>query len=121
MTDPGGAFYSSLDADSEGEEGRYYVWTPQQVVEVLGASEGALASDYYAITPSGNFEGGTSIPHVDLPLQAFAERRKIQPDDLRARLDKARTALRDARGRYVAEKAERVLNEARRGMAKAKR
>jgi uncharacterized protein YyaL (SSP411 family) len=51
-----GAFYSSQDADSEGEEGRYYVWTPDQVSEVLGEEEGARFCEAYGVLPGGNFE-----------------------------------------------------------------
>jgi len=99
MTDPAGAFYSSMDADSEGEEGRFYVWTPQQVLDVLGPADGALLNDYYGITPAGNFEGATSIPHVELPLEAFTSRSKLSPEDMLKRLVKSRAALREARDR----------------------
>lgn len=57
-----GAFASSLDADSEGEEGRFYVWTPEEVAAVLGAADGALFCGAYDVTAGGNFEG-TSIPN----------------------------------------------------------
>ncbi|HET6373377.1 MAG TPA: thioredoxin domain-containing protein, partial [Candidatus Polarisedimenticolia bacterium] len=50
MTDPSGAFLSSLDADSEGEEGKFYVWRPEEVISVLGEGEGALFCAYYGIT-----------------------------------------------------------------------
>lgn len=56
MRGPEGGFYSALDADSEGEEGRFYVWTPEQVREALG--EGAdKVIDFYGVTEEGNFEG----------------------------------------------------------------
>ncbi|WP_054950263.1 thioredoxin domain-containing protein [Numidum massiliense] len=63
MTDPDGGFYSAEDADSEGVEGKFYVWTPQEVFNVLGSEVGALVCDYYGIDRVGNFEG-KSIPHV---------------------------------------------------------
>ena len=56
MTEEGGAFASSLDADSEGEEGRFYVWSEQEVTSLLG-DEAALFARYYDVSPSGNWEG----------------------------------------------------------------
>ncbi|WP_338835350.1 thioredoxin domain-containing protein [Neomoorella thermoacetica] len=63
MTTPEGGFYSALDADSEGEEGRFYLWTPDQVREVLGGKEGEFFCRYFDITAGGNFEG-RSIPNL---------------------------------------------------------
>ncbi|MGD9563715.1 MAG: thioredoxin domain-containing protein [Pyrinomonadaceae bacterium] len=57
MLDPAGGFYSSQDADSEGEEGKFFVWTPEQVVEVLGEEDGRIFNEYYDVTAEGNFEG----------------------------------------------------------------
>ncbi|HZH52634.1 MAG TPA: thioredoxin domain-containing protein [Microvirga sp.] len=62
MTLPGGAFASSLDADSEGEEGRFYVWRRDEVQEVLGPEEADFFCRVYDITPEGNWDG-TSIPN----------------------------------------------------------
>lgn len=63
MTDPEGGFYSATDADSEGEEGRFFVWSPEQVVAVLGQEAGTLFNRIYDIAPGGNFEGH-SIPNL---------------------------------------------------------
>ncbi len=60
MSAPDGGFYASQDADSEGEEGRFYVWTPDQVNAVLGAEAAAPFREAYGITERGNFEGGTT-------------------------------------------------------------
>src|SRR5688500_17301688 len=57
MTSPDGAFYSTLDADSEGEEGKFYVWTRAEVMEILGADEGRVFCALYDITERGNWEG----------------------------------------------------------------
>jgi hypothetical protein len=62
MRGPEGGFYSSIDADSEGEEGRFYVWTPEQIDEVLGKGATEI-SEYYGVTEPGNFEG-RSILHL---------------------------------------------------------
>jgi len=72
MKEPNGGFYSAEDADSEGEEGKFYVWTPDEVREVLGAEDGDWFCDVYGIAEGGNFEGH-SIPnllHGSLEAQA---------------------------------------------------
>jgi uncharacterized protein YyaL (SSP411 family) len=66
MTAPEGGFYSSLDADTEGEEGRFYVWTPQELDAVLGPEQGAAFARAFDVTPEGNFEG-RSILHPVVP------------------------------------------------------
>ena len=66
MTSPEGGFYSSLDADSEGEEGRFYLWTPPELDAVLGAEHGAALARAFDVTPEGNFEG-RSILHPVAP------------------------------------------------------
>jgi uncharacterized protein YyaL (SSP411 family) len=63
MRGPEGGFYSALDADSEGEEGRFYVWTPGELREVLGAERAATVGAYYGVGEAGNFEG-RSILHL---------------------------------------------------------
>ena len=57
MTASFGGFYSAQDADSEGEEGKYYVWTPDEIEAVLGVEDARLFCSYYGVTPEGNFEG----------------------------------------------------------------
>jgi uncharacterized protein YyaL (SSP411 family) len=60
MTTPEGGFASALDADSEGVEGKFYAWTPEQLVEVLGVEDGTWAAELFHVTPAGTFEHGTS-------------------------------------------------------------
>jgi uncharacterized protein YyaL (SSP411 family) len=57
MTDPAGGFYSTEDADSEGEEGKFYIWTPDEVDEILGDKAGAIFGRVYDVSDAGNFEG----------------------------------------------------------------
>jgi len=86
-----GGLASALDADSEGEEGRFYVWTPDQLVDVLGAEDGGWATELFAVT--GTFEHGTST--LQLPRDPDDWERF---DDVRARLLTARdTRVRPAR------------------------
>jgi uncharacterized protein YyaL (SSP411 family) len=89
MRGPEGGFYSALDADSEGEEGRFYVWTPEQIREVLGDRADAVI-EFYGVSEGGNFEGA-SILH--LAAGADAE----PPPGL----DEARRELYEARSRRV--------------------
>ncbi|TLS53207.1 thioredoxin domain-containing protein [Paenibacillus antri] len=63
MKEPDGGFYSAEDADAEGEEGKFTVWTPEEVREALGAEDGEWFCDVYGITAEGNFEG-RSIPNL---------------------------------------------------------
>jgi uncharacterized protein YyaL (SSP411 family) len=63
MTSAGGGFYSAEDADSEGEEGKFYLWQPEEVKEAAGEEDGKLFCDWYGISPAGNFEG-KSIPNL---------------------------------------------------------
>ena len=92
MAAPGGGFCSGQDADTEGEEGRYYVWTPEQVEEVLGENDARLFCRLFDVTEKGNFEGA-NILHLREPLEAFAEREGILPELLAADLERWRTLL----------------------------
>ena len=57
MTSPEGGFFSAQDADSEGEEGKFFVWTPHEIKDALGDEEGDLFIQYFGVTEAGNFEG----------------------------------------------------------------
>ncbi|MEW6777051.1 MAG: thioredoxin domain-containing protein, partial [Bdellovibrionota bacterium] len=77
MTDPAtGAFYSTLDADSEGEEGKFYVWKPGELKDVLGETEWGEFARIYGVTLRGNFEHGTSILHLVEPLETVFDEAK---------------------------------------------
>ena len=73
LTSAEGAFYSSLDADSEGEEGRFYVWKYDQMRNLLNEDAG-LIIDYYSVTKEGNWENGNNILYRSAPGQAIAEK-----------------------------------------------
>jgi hypothetical protein len=76
LTAPEGAFYSAEDADSEGEEGKFYVWTPAQIASVLGSEDARPFYGHYGVTEAGNFEHGTSILHAGgSELEGDAEHR----------------------------------------------
>jgi hypothetical protein len=99
MADAAGGFYSSQDADSEGVEGKYYVWTPEEVAAALGDKDATIFNEYYGVRDGGNWaEGeGASILNVETPLDAFAKARGVAVDGLRARLDAMRQRLLDVR------------------------
>jgi uncharacterized protein YyaL (SSP411 family) len=78
LTNPEGGFYSSLDADSEGEEGKFYVWTREELQHVLGTEE-ALASAYYSCTGLGNWEHGRNILHRRQSDADFAAAHDLEP------------------------------------------
>ncbi|NHN48824.1 thioredoxin domain-containing protein [Halostella sp. JP-L12] len=108
LTLPEGGFYSTLDAQSpipesrgedagEDEEGEFYVWTPEEVREVLDDETADIVCERYGITPSGNFERGRSVPTVSESVDAIAESYDLDPDAVEKRLDAALDELFDAR------------------------
>ncbi|ADK84344.1 protein of unknown function DUF255 [Desulfarculus baarsii DSM 2075] len=101
MTGPEGGFYAAEDADSEGVEGKYYVWTPQEVLAAAGQADGRLFNDFHGITADGNFEHGTSIPHRRQSLADFATQHGLDADQAAQALERARLALLAARQQRI--------------------
>ncbi len=108
LSDPRGAFHSAEDADSEGEEGRYYLWTRAEVLAVLGETEGELFARVFELTPAGNYReeasgksDGRSIPHLTRSLGAWAAELALEESALRTRLEAARVKLLAVRTRRV--------------------
>jgi uncharacterized protein YyaL (SSP411 family) len=101
MTSPEGAFYSAEDADSEGEEGRFYVWEPGEVERLLPPGQAAAALAYWDIRPGGNFEHGRSILTASRPLSQVAAQLGTDEDALAATLAQARASLFEARAGRV--------------------
>ncbi len=97
LTHPLGGFFSAEDADSQGEEGRFYVWDPQEVDEVLGPELGELFRRYYDVGSPGNFEHGRSVPHVTRTEEDYARSRGLEPAAVSADLAQARSLLLAAR------------------------
>jgi uncharacterized protein len=91
MTSPEGGFYSSLDADSDGEEGRFYVWTSQELDSILGKTS-QIIREYYGVTPGGNFEG-RNIPHVRIDPSLAAARVGVDRDRLTRIIADAKSKL----------------------------
>ncbi|MBW2507020.1 MAG: thioredoxin domain-containing protein [Deltaproteobacteria bacterium] len=99
MRDDGGGFYSSQDADSEGVEGKFYVWSASEIRDALG-EEADLFMRVYGVSEEGNWEGH-NVLHLRLDPTSLAERTGADPDDLAARLSAARTKLYDIRSKRI--------------------
>ncbi len=93
MKSPEGGFYSTQDADSEGEEGKFYVWTKDQIKEVLGKEKGTPFCAYYGVTPQGNFEGGLSVLNIASTVEKISELYGISVPDLEKLLEEGRKKL----------------------------
>jgi uncharacterized protein len=95
LTHPAGGFYSSLDADSEGEEGKFYVWTLEEIRDVLG-EESEFFEAAYGITDRGNWEGKTVLQRA-LDDPSLAARFKLEPHDVQIKLSENHSKLLSAR------------------------
>jgi uncharacterized protein YyaL (SSP411 family) len=100
MTSPDGAFFSAEDADSEGVEGKFYVWSKAEVLKILGAESGELACAFWDITEHGNFEG-SSIPNRPRSDEDVAAQFRITPEEMRKTLRTAREKLLAVRSKRV--------------------
>ncbi|MCC6178223.1 MAG: thioredoxin domain-containing protein [Chloroflexi bacterium] len=96
MTHPDGGFYSTQDADSEGVEGKFFVWTVEEVDELLGREDGPLFRACFDVTPHGNFEHH-NILHVEQPLAAVAAHLGVSEQRLAGAVERGRAILFGAR------------------------
>ncbi len=108
LTAPEGAFYSAEDADSEGEEGKFYLWTRAEILSILGDEEGELFARAFGVVDDGNFhdeatgeKSGRNVLHLPKPLDELAVELEREPLELVTRLDRAREKLLEARGRRI--------------------
>lgn len=92
MHDPSGAFYSTEDADSEGEEGKFYVWTPSQIRAALGTERGNQFCEVYDVTEAGNFEGH-NILNLRQTIDQYAQQRNMDAQRLAQELSEDRAKL----------------------------
>ena len=92
MTAPQGGFFTAEDADSQGGEGNYYLWTPGEIAAVLGAERANTFGKVYGVTETGNFEG-RNILHLPDPIAACASRLKRDPAELEQELADDRRQL----------------------------
>ena len=96
MTSEEGGFYSATDADSEGVEGKFFVWTPAEIRAILDAQAAEYFCDYYDIQEAGNWEG-KSVPNVPRSLRSVALRHRISVEALETLLEQSRKKVYEAR------------------------
>lgn len=101
MTGPEGGFYSSINADSQGEEGKFYVWTKYEIDSLLNEKTAAIIESYYQITSNGNWEGGNSILHRKETDASFSQEHHLNETELHQILQKANIILFDARAKRI--------------------
>jgi len=108
MKSPEGVFYSAEDADSEGVEGKFYVWTKDEIIEILGKEDGELTSKVFDITNIGNFVEESSgekkyvnTLHLENSIEDVAEISHISPKYLEDKVEKIRTKLSEHREKRV--------------------
>lgn len=101
MYDPeNGGFYATQDADSEGVEGKFFVWEPNEVEDIIGEQNAEVFCEFYDITPQGNFEG-ENILHVQTPPDIFARKLRMEVESLE-------TLLADSRQKLFQEREKRI-------------
>jgi uncharacterized protein YyaL (SSP411 family) len=101
MTNTEGTFFSAQDADSEGEEGRFFIWRRSDLVRVLGDDDARLVAARYGVTERGNFEHGASVLEVVRSALDLAEEWNVSPHEIEQRLDSAKRAMRAYRSERV--------------------
>ncbi|NLZ29171.1 MAG: thioredoxin domain-containing protein, partial [Methanomicrobiales archaeon] len=119
MTDPDGGFYSAEDADSEGGEGRFYLWTKAEILRVLGEEDGERISRIFGVTEPGNHlehpggrRTGQNILHLRRPMAFWAHEFSVSEEDLARFMEAARQKLFAAReGRTRPAKDDKILTD----------
>jgi uncharacterized protein YyaL (SSP411 family) len=100
MHDESGGFYSAQDADSEGEEGKFFVWTPEEVEAIVGENDARLCDFFFDITKEGNFEG-KSILQRRYSIESAAKALKIGPSELERVIESGKKKLFDEREKRI--------------------
>lgn len=88
-----GGFHSSQDADSEGVEGKFYVWNPEEIQKALGVEDAGIACDYFGVTEHGNFEDSQTVLSVSLADDKFAAKHGIGPKEWAGRREEIRRRM----------------------------
>ena len=100
MTSKEGAFFSAEDADSEGVEGKFYVWSREEIENILGRKTASVAIPFYNVTENGNFEG-KNILYITRGPDTVAQEIGMKPDDFHAELQTAREKLFEVRSKRI--------------------
>ncbi len=101
MTHADGGFYSALDADSEGVEGKYYIWTYDELVSVVGESHAKLIVEYFEATPSGNWEHGANILKQIEDVNSILKKYNLSKTELNSIIHSAKQKLLNIRNNRV--------------------
>ncbi|MBI1850380.1 MAG: thioredoxin domain-containing protein [Planctomycetes bacterium] len=102
MTSPAGGFFSSQDADSEGEEGKFFVWSPDEIAAALGKDDAGVFCRFYDVDTGGNFEHGKSVLHASMTIASLARLLKSSEPAVEAVLARGRKKLFELRSHRVA-------------------
>jgi uncharacterized protein YyaL (SSP411 family) len=100
LTSSEGGFYSSLDADSEGEEGKFYVWSEDEIKEILG-DDAAIFNDYFGITKKGNWEPAKNIPDINKGDEHTAKKFNFSSDRFNEKINELKLRILNARAKRV--------------------
>ncbi|MEZ4846606.1 MAG: thioredoxin domain-containing protein [Bdellovibrionota bacterium] len=100
MTSPDGAFYSATDADSEGVEGKFFIWSPEEIVEVLGEQDAQTFIEYYGVTPHGNFEE-KNIFFITQSLEEFAQKKSWNVEETIAKFETWKKKMWEERNKRI--------------------
>jgi len=119
MKSPEGGFYSAEDADSEGEEGKFYLWTRSEIIQLLGPEEGEIFSEIHSVSETGNFKDeaagiktGKNILHRSQPWDELSIKLEMSPEQLYWKTESARETLFLAReGRMHPHKDDKLLTD----------
>jgi len=97
---PENAFYSSLDADSEGEEGKFYVWTSNEIDEILG-SNSEIFKVYYGVTKNGNWEAGNNVLNISISIDDLSKKFNKPKREIWQQINDSRAQLFEVRGHRI--------------------
>lgn len=119
LTSPEGGFYSAEDADSEGEEGKFYLWSEEEVTNALGQEDGEFYAKVFNFEKEGNYldeathkKNGRNIPHLKVPLSELAAKHKMKPKEFLAKIKSIREKLFERRkSRIHPQKDDKVLTD----------
>lgn len=101
LTSPEGGFYSSLNADSEGKEGTYYVWTKSEIEKILDKTAASLFIEYYTISEEGNWEEKKNVLHRETSIEALSKKFDLEVDKLQEILSTSGSKLVEVRNKKI--------------------
>ncbi|HEX8549225.1 MAG TPA: thioredoxin domain-containing protein, partial [Cytophagaceae bacterium] len=101
LMSPEGGFYASPNADSEGEEGKFYVWRKEEIHKLFDVKTAKLLVDYYQVTETGNWENKNNILHLKVPKDNFVTKNRLDPENFNKQLAQWKTTMLLARANRI--------------------